>query len=74
MTDFGVRKTGGAVGGLQTSGFYRFSRNPQYVADIGTLHGWMMHSAAPLALLVGVSAIIVLVAVPFFEDPWLRAQ
>ena len=74
VAGFGIHKTGGATGGLQTSGLYRFSRNPQYVADIGMILGWMMLSAAPLALLVGVSAIIVLVAAPFSEEAWLRAH
>lgn len=74
VAGFGIHKTGGATGGLQTSGLYRFSRNPQYVADTGVILGWMMLSAAPLALLVGVAAIIVVVAAPFSEEPWLRAH
>ncbi len=74
VAGFGVHKTGGAVGTLQTGGLYRFSRNPQYVADIAMVLGWMVLTAAPLAMLVGTSAIIVLAAAPFSEEPWLRSQ
>lgn len=74
VAGFGIHKTGGAVGTLQTGGFYRFSRNPQYVADIGMVLGWMILTAAPLVVLVGFAAIIVLVVAPFSEEPWLRSQ
>ncbi|WP_424968428.1 methyltransferase family protein [Dinoroseobacter sp. S375] len=74
VAGFGVHKTGGAVGTLQTGGLYRFSRNPQHVADIAMVLGWMVLTAAPLAMLVGTSAIIVLAAAPFSEEPWLRSQ
>ena len=74
VAGFGIHKTGGAVGTLQTGGFYRFSRNPQYVADIAIVLGWMALTSAPLAMLVGFAAIIVLAAAPFSEEPWLRSQ
>ena len=74
VAGFGVHKTGGAVGTLQTGGLYRFSRNPQYVADIAIVLGWMALTSAPLAMLVGSAAIIVLAAAPFSEEPWLHSQ
>ena len=74
VAGFGIHKTGGAVGGLETSGLYRLSRNPQYVADIVMILGWMVFTAAPLAMLVGFAAIIVLAAPPFSEEKWLRSQ
>ena len=74
VAGFGIHKTCGAVGTLQTGGLYRFSRNPQYVADIAMVLGWMVLTAAPLAMLVGFAAIIVLAAAPFSEEPWLRSQ
>ncbi len=74
VAGFGIHKTGGAVGTLHTGGLYRYSRNPQYVADTVMILGWMALTAAPLAILVGFSAIIVLAAAPFSEEPWLRSQ
>lgn len=74
VSRFGMAQTGGAVGELRTGGLYRYSRNPQYVADILMIVGWMLLTAAPLALLVGSAAILVLLAAPFSEEPWLRAQ
>ncbi|WP_299616389.1 isoprenylcysteine carboxylmethyltransferase family protein [uncultured Tateyamaria sp.] len=74
VAGFGIHKTGGAVGGLETSGLYRFSRNPQYVSDIAMVLGWMALTAAPLVMLLGFAAIIVLIVAPFSEEPWLRSQ
>ena len=74
VAGFGIQQTGGAVGTLQTGGLYRYSRNPQYVADIAMVLGWMALTSAPLAMLVGSAAIIVLAAAPFSEEPWLRSQ
>ena len=40
VSHFGLPQTGGAVGKLRTEGLYRFSRNPQYMADIAIVAGW----------------------------------
>ena len=69
---FGVPQTGGAKGALKTDGLYRFSRNPQYVADSAMVLGWMLVSAAPWVFLVGCFAIAVLLIAPFAEEPWLK--
>lgn len=74
VAGFGVHKTGGAADGLQTDGLYRHSRNPQYMADVAIILGWVVLTAAPLVAVVGFSAIIVLLAAPFSEEPWLRSQ
>lgn len=74
VTHFGIAQTGGAVGHLRTDGLYRYSRNPQYVADILMIIGWMLLTAAPLVVLVGSAAILVLLAAPFAEEPWLRIR
>lgn len=72
VIEFGLAQTGGAPGTLRTDGLYRFSRNPQYLADIGIIAGWAVLAAAPWAFGVAIAAIIVLLAAPFAEEPWLR--
>ncbi len=74
VSHFGVPQTGGAKGTLRTEGMYRYSRNPQYVADICIVVGWMILSAAPWAMVVGLAGMVVLIAAPFSEEPWLKDQ
>ncbi|MEP3946673.1 PEMT/PEM2 methyltransferase family protein [Ascidiaceihabitans sp.] len=71
---FGVDQTGGASGVLRTGGLYRYSRNPQYVSDVMIVLGWVLMSASPNALLIGIASIVVLAAAPFSEEPWLVDQ
>ena len=71
---FGIAQTGGAEGTLKTDGLYRYSRNPQYVADAFMIFGWLVLSASPIALVVGILAIAVLMIAPFAEEPWLRER
>ena len=72
VAHFGVAQTGGATGTLRKEGLYRFSRNPQYVADTLMIIGWVCLSAASDVLLVGALSILVLVTAPFAEEPWLQ--
>lgn len=74
VSHFGVPQTGGAKGTLRTEGMYLYSRNPQYVADIAIVGGWMILSAAPWVFAVGASVIAILVVTPFAEEPWLKDQ
>ena len=71
---FGIAQTGGAEGTLKTNGLYRYSRNPQYVADAFMIFGWLILSASPNALAVGILAIAVLMIAPFAKEPWLRER
>jgi protein-S-isoprenylcysteine O-methyltransferase Ste14 len=71
---FGARQTMGGVGSLKTDGFYRYSRHPQYVADIGLCMGWVLLSASLAALPVIVAALAVLILAPFAEEPWLEER
>ena len=71
---FGFRQTSGDSGTLRTEGLYRYSRNPQYVADIGMIAGWLILSASAAAAWVGGVAILALAAAPFAEEPWLRQR
>lgn len=74
VAQFGLAQTGGAKGSLRTSGMYRYSRNPQYVADIAMIVGWVMLSGSPGAVVVGSAGIAVLVAAAYAEEPWLKLQ
>lgn len=74
VAHFGVSQTGGAKGTLRTARTYRYSRNPQYVADIAIVVGWIVLSASASAALVGLAGIAVLIAAPFAEEPWLKEQ
>lgn len=69
---FGIEQTGGAEGTLKTDGLYRYSRNPQYVADVAMIIGWLVLSASPAAIPVSAAAIAALLIAPFAEEPWLK--
>lgn len=71
---FGINQTGGATGTLRTTGLYQYSRNPQYVADIAMIVGWLLLSASFIALPLGIIGILILATAPFAEEPWLREQ
>lgn len=71
---FGIDQTGGAIGTLRTGGLYRYSRNPQYVADITMIFGWLLLSASYATVPLGILGILVLAAAPFAEEPWLRER
>lgn len=74
VAQFGVHRTGGAEGPLRTDGLYRWSRNPQYVADTTMVLGWILLSAAPSAALVGAAAIAILLSAPFSEERWMEER
>lgn len=69
----GVKATSGAASNLNISGLYRWSRNPQYVADIAILAGLAVLSGAPFATLAAAGGIAVLALAPFAEEPWLKS-
>lgn len=74
VAHFGMAQTGGAKGSLRTEGMYRYSRNPQYLADIAMVVGWICLSASLLVGVVGLAGVVVLLAAPFAEEPWLKEQ
>ena len=69
----GVKATSGGDSNLNTSGLYRWSRNPQYVADIAILAGLAILSGAIFARLAAAGGIAVLTLAPFAEEPWLKS-
>lgn len=73
-TDLGVAETKGLSGDLRTGGWYRFSRNPQYVCYAVATVGFVL--VANSVLVAGLCAIqlAIWVALPFPEESWLREQ
>lgn len=71
--DFGPAQTMGARGTLKTTGLYRYSRNPQYVADAVMVVGWLLLSAAPAATPLGIVTVVLLLVTPLTEEPWLES-
>jgi len=74
VSHFGIAQTSGSEGTLRTGGLYRYSRNPQYVADTVMVLGWCLLSAASGVMIVGMAGIIVVLAAPFAEESWMRER
>lgn len=72
VSKFGIDQTGGAPGALRTGGLYQYSRNPQYVSDMMIVAGWVLMSASPSALIIGLPSVLVLFTAPLSEEIWLR--
>lgn len=68
----GFAATSGEVAELKTDGLYRYSRNPQYVADMAILIGWAVLSASGWAAFVAAVGVLTLAMAPFAEEPWLE--
>ena len=71
VMQLGMAATSGDEGVLRTRGLYRFSRNPQYVADMAILIGIGLLSAAILAWPAIVTGIAALILAVFAEERWL---
>lgn len=62
----------GEAVGLKTTGWFRFSRNPVYVATWIGLVGWILLTRdTRVTILIGLWAIMYLLA-PLIEEPWLE--
>ncbi|ELZ31106.1 hypothetical protein C474_09734 [Halogeometricum pallidum JCM 14848] len=72
--DLGVEETKGLTGDLRTDGWYRYSRNPQYVCYIVATVGFAVMAGSTLA--AGLCAVYLAwwLVLPFAEEPWLREQ
>ena len=69
--DLGIENTYGRDDGLVTSGLYRYSRNPQYVASMLAFLGLGLAAASVDVALLCALAIGVYVLLPLTEEPWL---
>jgi protein-S-isoprenylcysteine O-methyltransferase Ste14 len=67
----GIQKTYGADEGLVTSGLYRYSRNPQYVASILAFAGLALAAGSITVIILCALAAGVYVLLPYTEEPWL---
>ncbi|WP_240310538.1 methyltransferase [Pseudosulfitobacter sp. DSM 107133] len=71
VIQLGIAATSGDEGFLRTRGLYRFSRNPQYVADMAILIGIGLLSTSILAWSVTFTGIAALILATFVEERWL---
>lgn len=69
-----VHQTTGLKGTLLTKGPYKYTRNPQYVADILLYTGIILVTNSFMALITGILVILWFVLTPFSEEPWLQQQ
>ncbi|WP_169729155.1 methyltransferase family protein [Congregibacter litoralis] len=70
----GWRNAFGKPDGLRTSGVYRFSRNPIYLASIIGMVGWaIVVPSWKVTVLLSLWAALYIVA-PWVEDPWMTKK
>ncbi len=75
LTGFlGWRNAFGADEGLKTTGIYRLSRNPIYLATIIGMLGWGASVASPYAWAILVLWALFYLVAPFIEEPWLERR
>ncbi len=68
----GLHASQGLGGTLVEEGPYGFTRNPQYVADIGMLFGFAVLANSIFAWITSLLGMVWFVLAPLTEEPWLR--
>lgn len=68
---FGLRATIGLGDQLITDGPYRYSRNPQYIADCINILAFMLITNSWMVWMIGILGVILNLMAPFTEEPWL---
>ncbi len=64
----------GLEGTLVTSGPYKYTRNPQYLALLVFYSAFILVSSSFLALITGILLILMYALTPLSEEPWLEEQ
>ena len=72
--DLGIEETEGMRGELRTDGWYRYTRNPQYIGYIPATVGAMLLADAPFVVVLCSFYLLWWVSFPLAEEPWLREQ
>ncbi|NKE36388.1 hypothetical protein GWG54_11265 [Natronococcus sp. JC468] len=72
--DLGVEEAKGLAGELRTGGWYRYSRNPQYVGYVAATVGFALIANSRLVAVVCAIYLGWWLALPFAEEPWLRER
>lgn len=70
--NLGIDNTYGSADGLVTSGFYRFSRNPQSVLSIIGFAGLAIAAFNPPSAILCALAISTYILMPLAEESWLE--
>lgn len=70
----GLRATIGLGDELITVGPYRYSRNPQYIADSLSAIAYMVLTNSWMVWVVGILGVTLNVLAPFTEEPWLEER
>jgi protein-S-isoprenylcysteine O-methyltransferase Ste14 len=70
----GLKATSGARDELITSGLYRFSWHPQYLADMAILIGFGLLFASSWVWPIVIVGVAALALAPLAEEPWLHEQ
>lgn len=74
VASLGVGQALGLEGGLAVTGPYRFTRNPQYVGDIGATVGWALLTGSLRVAAVALVAVVWYLVLPRSEEPWLERR
>ncbi len=72
--DLGGEETVGLTGELRTDGWYRYSRNPQYVGYIIASVGFALLANSALVAVLCTVYVGWWLLLPLAEEPWLREQ
>ncbi|WP_255168422.1 methyltransferase family protein [Natrononativus amylolyticus] len=72
--DLGTEETAGLSGELRTGGWYRYSRNPQYVGYIVASVGFALLANSILVAVLCALYVLWWLLLPLAEEPWLLEE